>query len=169
MENQNQQIYISTQNEQENLKTCAFTGHREFLENFSKEKLEKEIENLVEKGVSTFYCGMAIGFDLLAGETVVKLKEKYPFLKLVACIPFYNQEERFSKADKKRYCELLKYCEEKVLISNSYYRGCLQNRNKYMADRADVLLAYCQKEKGGAAFTVKYFQKKYPQKQIIFV
>jgi uncharacterized phage-like protein YoqJ len=169
MENQNQQLFIKTENNQENLQTCTFTGHRKLLEDFSKEKLEECIIELVEKGVHTFYCGMAIGFDLLAGELVVKLKEKYPFLQLVACVPFYGQEEKFSNVDKERYCNLLKKCDKVEVLSANYFRGCMQNRNRFMADKGDVLLAYCKKVKGGAAFTVNYYRKKYPQNQIIFV
>ena len=49
--------------ENNTLKICAFTGHRELEESFSLEKLRKAVETLVEKGVETFYCGMAKGFD----------------------------------------------------------------------------------------------------------
>lgn len=67
------------------VKRCCFTGYRpskfpfelsggngdydEFLS-----ALESTIFSLYEKGCSLFYTGMAMGFDIIAAETVLKLK-----------------------------------------------------------------------------------------------
>ncbi|MBQ7923873.1 MAG: DUF1273 family protein [Clostridia bacterium] len=151
------------------VKSCAFTGHRELGFDFSSRLLKKKIKELVERGVEIFYCGMASGFDLLAGETVIKLKKKYPQLKLIACIPCVNQEKYYSLEDKERYVKLCKNAEESVILYQTYNKGCMLARDRYMADRAEVLLAYCKKDTGGTAYTVKYFSKKYPLKEIIFL
>ena len=45
------------------------------------------------------------------------------------------------------------------ILQEKYEAGCLLARNRYMADRADVLLAYCERESGGTAYTVRYAQK----------
>ena len=148
---------------------CAFTGHRVLEGDFSKRKLKQEIKKCIENGVEVFYNGMAMGFDLLSAETVLSLKKKYPFVKLIACVPCYNQEKSFTEEDKKRYCKILKKADETVVLSPYYYNGCMQNRNRYMADRADILIAYCNAETGGAAYTVKYFQKTKPFGEIIFI
>ena len=149
--------------------SCAFTGHRELDKEFSPLKLLTEMEALIQKGVTIFYNGMAMGFDLLAAESVLLFKKKYPYLRLIVCIPCYGQERYFSEEDKARYIHLVKVADETVILSENYYRGCMQVRDQYMVDRADVLLAYCKKETGGAAYTVKYCQKKYPEKEIIFL
>lgn len=164
---QTKQLTIKTQPLKMN--TCAFTGHRVLESDFSARALKKEVENLILKGAETFLNGMAMGFDLIAAETVLKLKKKYPFIKLIACIPCYNQERGFSERDKKRYARILKKADAAELISENYFNGCMQKRDRYMADRADALVAYLKKEKGGTAYTVKYFQKKYPEKEIIFL
>lgn len=163
-----QQISVFT-TEKTPPKTCAFTGHRTLHDDFSPRKLKREIKKLILAGVDTFYNGMAMGFDLLAAEKTLELKKKYPFIRLILCIPCYNQERNFSEKDKSRYAAIYKKADEKVLLSESYYRGCMQNRNRYMAERADVLIAYCNKVEGGAAYTVKYFQKSKPEQEIIFV
>ena len=149
--------------------TCAFTGHREFYDGFSPRKLKKQIKHMILQGVTTFYNGMAMGFDLLAAEKVLELKKQFPQVKLSLCIPCYNQERNFSESDKLRYQKIYKKADEKVLLSDSYYRGCMQVRNKYMVDRADALIAYCVKESGGAAYTVAYFKKAKPNGEIIFL
>lgn len=151
------------------IKTCAFTGHRDLQADFSARKLKKTVETLIERGVDTFYCGMAQGFDLCAAETVLKIKKRKPLIKLIACVPCYNQERNFSEADKKRYVKILKKVDENILLSDVYYNGCMLARNRYMADRADVLVAYLNKDSGGTAYTVRYFKKIKPLYEIFFI
>ena len=151
------------------IKNCAFTGHRDLDKSFSLEKLEKIVLNLAEKGVTNFFCGMAKGFDLFAAEAVLKTKETYKNVKLVACIPFYGQEKNYTQEDKKRYVEILKKCDIKITLSQNFYKGCSLARDRYMADNADMIVAYLKKETGGTAYTVAYFRKKYPCKEVVFL
>ena len=149
--------------------TCVFTGHRDLGEDFSKKTLKKQIESLIKEGVNTFLNGMAIGFDLIAAECVLGFVKKYPQVKLIACVPCYGQEKYFSETDKKRYVNILKKAHNKVVLSDHYFNGCMQQRDKYMVERADVMIAYCKKTTGGAAYTVKLFQKAYPDGKIYFI
>ena len=155
--------------EKKPIKNCAFTGHRDLDDGFSKEKLQKIVLDLAEKGVKNFFCGMAKGFDLFAAEAVIKIKESYPDVKLISCVPFYGQEKAYSEEDKKRYVQILRNCDFKMTFADSYYKGCTLVRDKYMADNADVLVAYLKKKTGGTAYTVGYFEKKYPEREIIFL
>ncbi len=148
---------------------CVFTGHRSLGENFSVRNLKKEIKTLLLDGVRIFYNGMAVGFDMLAAETLLSFKRAYPDIKLVACIPCLEQDKFFSASDKKRYKKLLKKADEQILLSNEYHRGCMQNRNRYMVERADIMIAHCIKTEGGTAYTVNYFKRKKPNGKIIFV
>ena len=154
---------------QHQIKTCAFTGHRNLSDDFSVKELDKQIEEVIKKGVEIFYNGMAMGFDLLAAERVLAVKRKFPQIKLIACVPFYGQEKYFSETDKKRYDKILKKADEVVTLSEKYYKGCLHERNRYMAERGDILIAYCKEETGGTAYTVKYFKKNFPEREIIFL
>ena len=148
---------------------CVFTGHRQLDEDFSKTRLRRLVEGLIKLGVDTFYNGMAIGFDLCAAECVLSLKKKHPHVKLIACIPCYGQEKYFSENDKKRYVKILKKADEIVTLSDHYYQGCMQNRDKYMVEHPDCMIAYCNKSTGGAAYTVRLFQKLKPDGLILFV
>ena len=150
-------------------KACVFTGHRQLGEDFSKQKLKKEIKRLILEGVEYFYNGMAMGFDLIAAECVLEYKKNFPNIKLIACIPCYNQERYFSEADKKRYVKILKNADEAVVLADKYYSGCMQRRDKYMAERAKYMIAYCKKKEGGAAYTVKCFQKFHTDGKITFL
>ena len=150
----------------EKIKSVAFTGHRETKIN-EVENLLNTLVSLIERGARVFYCGMAKGFDLFAAECVLSLKETYPDISLIACIPCYGQEKAYSEADKKRYVQILSKTTQNILVSENYFKGCMQKRNRYMADRADVLVAHLKKDAGGTAYTVNYFLKK--NKEIIYV
>ena len=152
------------------LTACVFTGHRGLEKDFSKRSLKKAIETVIKAGVTTFYNGLACGFDLEACEMIFTLKKKYPQIRLIGCVPCLNQDAYYTLDDKKRYEMICNRLDEKVEVSSTYYyNGCMQKRNRYMCDRADVMIAYCNKDTGGTAFTVKYFQKTYPEKQVIFI
>ncbi|MBR2023577.1 MAG: DUF1273 family protein [Clostridia bacterium] len=151
-------------------KACVFTGHRGLEKDFSKRALKKAIETVIKAGVTTFYNGLACGFDLEACEAVLKLKKKNPQLRLIGCVPCLEQSAYYALDDQKRYEKICKSLDEKVQVSSTYYyNGCMQKRNRYMCDRADLMIAYCNRDKGGTASTVKYFQKTYPEKQVIFI
>ena len=130
---------------------------------------KKEVKNAISSGVETFYNGMAMGFDLAAAEVVLALRKRNPNVKLIACVPCYGQEKNFSDKDKKRYVSILKKADERVILSENYYKGCMLVRDKYMADLGDMMICYCTKETGGAAYTVKYFKKKKPSAKIVFI
>ena len=145
--------------EENKIKTCAFTGHRELGANFDEKKLKLNIELLIKKGVKIFYNGGAVGFDLTAAKIVLKLKKKHD-IKLIICVPFYGQEKNFSSAQKELYNKILKEADEVVVLSDNYYKGCFLRRNDYMIENADYLIAYLTKEVGGTAYTVKKFRAK---------
>ena len=151
------------------IRVCAFTGNRELGRDFSPEKLFDRIEELIKKGTEIFYHGGAKGFDLIAAECVLFLKKKYPKIKLVTCIPCLEQDKYYSEEEKQRYRAILKKSDEKIVLSEQYFKGCMLVRNRYMADKADALIAYKNKNNGGTAYTVNYFSKKYPFKEIFFI
>ena len=98
---------------------CALTGHRELPENFDVNRLYDLLEAAVRDGYDTFYCGMARGFDLIALDCLVALGRKYP-LRLIACIPYEGQENSFSFETKKKYRDLLEWCDEKIVLYPAY-------------------------------------------------
>ena len=151
------------------LKSCAFTGHRTAEEPFPEKQLKKEIKTLIKGGCLRFFCGMAQGFDLLSAELILREKKRNKDVRLIACLPCENQEKYYPSIEKKRYQEILRQADEKICLAEQYYRGCMHVRDRYMADQADALIAFLRKDKGGTAFTVEYFQKKYPHKKLILL
>lgn len=153
--------------------TVCFTGHRPKSFDFGfneqhpnciriKELITHEIENLIiNYSADTFYSGMALGVDTWAAEAVLALKEKYPFIKLIAAIPFPDQSSSWSEDNKERYNNILEKCDSKVITSPHYHRGCMHIRNRYMVDRSHIVLAVFDITKsGGTESTVKYAEKQ---------
>ncbi len=140
-------------------KVCALTGHRILGRDFPERAMRERLNELAERGVRTFLCGMALGFDLQCGEAIVRLRERYP-VRLVACLPCEDQCARFSAANVRRYRALLQACDERIVLHRSYTAGCMFERNRYMVDRCDVLLAYLTQERGGTFYTVNYAKKR---------
>ena len=163
------QLSLFKKHENKRVKTCAFTGHRRLNNDCSEERVKQNIRSLIEAGFELFYNGMAMGFDLLCAECVLSLKEEFPCIQLVACLPCNGQERNYSQQDKIRYAEILKRADKCLLLSEEYYQGCMLARDRYMADNADILMAYKRKSVGGTAYTVNYFEKHYPERDIIFL
>ncbi len=139
--------------------SCAFTGHRKISEDFEKETLRKAIKELLEQGCEIFYCGMAYGFDLLCCEILNSFRKEFSF-QIVACIPCQGQEKGFSFEDKILYEKMCEACDKKIILHDRYVIGCMQERDRYMVDRADVVLAYINNYKSGTGYTVNYAKNK---------
>lgn len=144
--------------------SVTFTGHR-FIPYGKLSMLKVALKNIIlelyAKGYSNYYCGMAMGFDLLSAEVVLSLKAEYKELRLIAVVPYRNQDERFSFADKKRYHSILNRADETILLCENYYQGCLLRRNDYMLARSNQVIAYFDGEnKGGTFYTCRNAQVK---------
>lgn len=156
---------------QEKEKSLCFTGHRPHklancgiemgeLEERVKAALKILLEEKIIGGVSNFYCGMANGSDIWCAQTVVELKNSYPHIRLIACIPHEGQEKAWSEEDKALYRRLVAAADEKKVFFKEYTPGCMQIRNRYMADNAAHMIAiYNGTDKGGTYSTIKYAQK----------
>ena len=118
-------------------KTACFTGHRDIpqseLKQISK-ALKKAICEAYENGYRIFASGGAVGFDLLAAETVLSLKRKYRDIKLILVIPCPEQTKYWSEKEIKRYEKIKLKADKTVCVSDHYFNGCMQKRNRFLAD-----------------------------------
>lgn len=143
--------------------TCCFTGHR--LINHSeyiniKRKVKKVIISLIKKGVMFYGAGGALGFDTIAAECVLELKEKYPQIKLILLLPCKDQTRGWYDSDVKRYNEILSRADKVVYTAEKYYDGCMLKRNRHLVNNSGYCICYLKKNKGGTAYTVNYAKQK---------
>lgn len=139
--------------------TAAFMGHR-FIDASQREHVKKRLSNAVldtyGHGIRNFISGFAIGFDMMAAEAVVSLKQNYPDITLIAAIPFKGQACRFNFYDRKRYDRLLEVADEVIVLSDSYYPRCFLERDEFMVNHSSRLIAYYDgREKGGTFYTIR--------------
>ncbi|MDE7301213.1 MAG: DUF1273 domain-containing protein [Clostridia bacterium] len=147
--------------------TVAFTGHRVISEPVDEENLISIIKELIKGGAETFLCGMAMGFDLIAAEAVLKIKRETPHIKLIACVPCPDQKNSFKWEEKAKYDRIIAQCDEVKILSDHYYDGCMLARNRYMVDNSYAVIAYKRSNLGGTVYTLKYANER--GKKIIFI
>ncbi len=144
--------------------TCAcFTGHRALTEDELKEaaaRIRAEVERLYKRGIVNFYAGGALGFDLAASVTVLNMKALYPSITLNLALPCLDHTKKWRRSEIELLSRVMARADSAVYVSESYHRGCMHIRNKYMADKSSVCIAYMKEKSGGTASTVSYALKK---------
>ena len=151
-------------------RTCCFTGHRMISKEnkiFVAEKTYEICEELIKDGYTDFIAGGALGFDTIAAQCVLKLREKYENVKLILAFPCKNQCKGWKSADVEIYEEILKKADEIIYVSEEYYPECMKKRNRFMVDESSVCIAYLTRMSGGTAYTVTYAVEQ--GKKIFFI
>lgn len=145
--------------------TCCFTGHRVFRAG-ELPRVRASLENFIlqlyrEEGVRYFGAGGALGFDTLAAETVLRLRDGCcPGLRLILVLPCGDQAERWREADRKKYEEIRERADKTVVLAESYAPGVMHARNRYLVDHAGWCICYRYRDEGGTAYTVDYARRQ---------
>lgn len=108
------------------------------------------VQKLINLGADMFLLGGYGAFDLMAASVVWEMKLKYPYVQSVLVKPYLNREMDESKYDWTVYPAL-----ERVPL-----RYAISYRNRYMAEEANLVVAYVLHSWGGAAQTLEYAKQK---------
>ena len=147
--------------------SCAFAGHRPTAlpwTNYDNdprcESLRRRLADALRRayadGFRHFLCGMAQGCDLLFCEAVLDLRRERPDITIEAALPYPQQASRWTLAQRMRHYELLQACDVQTPVSPCYTRSCMLKRDRYMVDRAALLLAVYDGVPGGTRYTIEY-------------
>ena len=151
-----------------NATNACFTGHRSqnlpwgFNENDNrclkvKKILRTEIIEAIKHGYTTFFSGMAIGFDLICAETVIDLKKDFPNIKLIGVLPCRNQDYKWTEQNKTRYRKLLEKLDGIRCIYDEYIgKQCMIERNKFMVNNSSLMIALFDGKASGTKSTIEY-------------
>ena len=136
------------------LHTCAVVGHRptrfkwKYKENNNgckrlKKRMQDQFVLLYEKGVRRFYVGGALGVDIWAGEIVLRLKEQpeYSDIELVVVMPYSGHDEQWDPRSRERLAFLIRHSAEHITVGKTAGRESYLQRNRYMVDQTNCLLA----------------------------
>lgn len=146
-------------------RVCCFTGHRPAGLPDAKGSglllLRKHLMETVcaaaDHGVTEFLAGGARGFDTIAADAVLYLRDTmdYPItLKLL--LPSPRQSERWPTADRERYEIILDRADDKEFVSDTNDAAAMHKRDRALVDNADCCICYLKKTRSGTLYTVNY-------------
>lgn len=130
--------------------TCCFTGHRIIAEDAVQpltRALKVTIYTLCTRGYRYFMCGGALGFDMLAEETVIRgIMAKSP-LELILALPCTDQTRAWRTGGDgalliERYRRIKGYASSLRYTSVMMTPDCMKLRNAYMTENSSVCVAY---------------------------
>ena len=125
-----------------------------------KNALAEQIERLFEKGTTQFMSGMAEGTDTWAALSVLALRSKNKAIKLHCVLPCKEQADKWNPSAQKQYHSILGCADSVVYVNQYYHKDCMLERNHFLVDHSNILLAvYNGERRGGTAATVRYAQR----------
>ena len=141
------------------MKFVAFTGHRPPKiggyddKNPLRVQIQQEIR-FVLRGLQqqnpelTAIVGGALGVDTDSARECFKLGIPY-----IVAVPCQNQDKKWPTASQVKYKKMLELAQEVVYVHNGEYtNSCMSERNRYMVDRADFLVAVWNGDKSGGTW-----------------
>ncbi len=144
-------------------KVACFSGHRKLPKDCRelKTRLKSAVVEHIERGVVFFGAGGALGFDMLAEETVLELKEDYPHIRLVLVLPCPPEQQtlKWNGEQRQRYCDILESADKIRVLSPKYTSCCMFDRNRHLVNNSAYLICYLRENDGGTFCTVNYAEK----------
>jgi len=136
----------------------AFCGHSDYVENGNDEEIVIELLERIAVGTEIeFFLGGYGSFDDFAYKCAKRFKERHTYARLVFITPYPSDEYLRRKLEyTKDQFDLIVYPE----IENAPIKYAISHRNRWIADKADVVIAYVMRKYGGAYLTYKRARSK---------
>lgn len=144
-------------------RTCCFTGHRRMTaaqREYLTPWLEKTVIELIKQGVVYFGVGGAIGFDTLAAMTVLRLRHRFPHIRLIMVLPCEDMTARWSAHEREQLDYLLRRADKVVYMTKTYTPECMKQRDRHLVDHSGVCVAWLTHYGGGTGYTVEYARRR---------
>ena len=134
-------------------RTACFTGHRELpaddMPEISK-RLEDTLVKLIEQGYRYFGAGGALGFDTLAAQVVLRLRERYPQIRLILVLPCLNQTRGWPQENIDTYEEIKRCADTIPLLAvcantdeiEQNFKACKLNKSIHLKRYAIVIAEF---------------------------
>lgn len=140
-------------------KTCFFTGHRVIASRYYetvKSYLREEILRKINCGVTEFISGGARGFDTLAAEQILDIRNDYTMIHLRMYLPCRDHDARWGIDEKQRCRNICSRADSVHYITDGIYEyGCMKKRNMAMVADADCGIAYMKRNMSGSSQTMR--------------
>ncbi len=130
----------------------TFCGHSDF---FESKKYENLLIDILEREIGTcsakMYLGGYGGFDSFAYTCCKKFKNQRPNVSLVFITPYLKVDPILAQ----NYDSVIY-----PALEDKPKRYAIGYRNKYMVEKADLIIAYINHDWGGAYKTYEYAMRK---------
>ena len=80
-----------------------------------------------------------MGVDIWCAEIILDLKQKYNDIELYCIIPFQNQAEKWKNEYKLINNNILKNCNQKILLQKYFTSDYYIKRNKFLVEKSSVI------------------------------
>jgi uncharacterized phage-like protein YoqJ len=98
------------------------------------------------------------GVALCAAELVLEQKEKHPNITLECVIPWEDQAAHWTESWRDRYFAVAAQCDRETMLQTHYTPDCMRRRDRYLIQRADILLALWDGQPYGVGTIVRHAQ-----------
>jgi len=128
--------------------------------------IEKKINKWRE---CCFISGGALGVDLDFLECALYIKDVFNHkIHTAVIVPCDNQDLRWNIEDKQRYKDILDKVDFVFKVGAEYTFDCMKNRNEYLVDISDEIIAFYLKEEKGCTYnTINYAKRVYKNIEIV--
>lgn len=139
----------------------AATGHRPnklggYSDTIAEKLMRLAWSALLSERPEGVISGMALGWDTAVARAAIKLD-----IPLIAAVPFEGQERQWPALAQYDYRKLLTRAARVAIISpGGYSARAMQQRNEWMVNESDKLLALWDGSSGGTANCIAYAIKK---------
>lgn len=140
------------------MRVCSFTGHRQIKKEHEADLpalIHRAVEYAYSKGCRIYLAGGALGFDTYAAREVIRFRMTHPDVRLVLVLPCPEQAKRWTGSQQSSYNHTLECADEIIYVSEEYTDTCLKERNRKLAEDADIVISYVSRSNSGSAQTVR--------------
>ena len=144
--------------------TCCFTGHQDIPPGEAQKILTRvryHVMPLIYSGVLYFGVGGARGFDMLAAEYMLNLRDRdRNRIRIISVLPYPGYTDAWAEEDRRRQEEIMRRSDKIVWVSPENRRGVYLERDRKLVDGSAYCVCYCHRTTGGTAYTVRYARKQ---------
>lgn len=135
-------------------KVVCFAGHRLDIYNVGiQERLESVLENLINQGYTSFLNGDKGDFDRICFDMVLKLKKKYPHIKIYKVLTYYKPDKIYENISSD-------YEEVFPEIEDYYPKIQIIKRNEWIVRQSDVVVCNIKNTFKSGAYRMVCYAKK---------
>ena len=140
--------------------SCTFIGHRQVFDSGMEQAVYSAIERLIANESScVFYVGRAGEYDKICRQAIHRIKQTYHerIIRSILVEPYMRQSLNTNRSALEALFDEIIIPDE---LTEVHYKRAITERNRWMIDRSQYLIAYVHRDFGGAWTAMNYAIKR---------